>query len=194
MRNPDRHRRLAEQGFLSPRGRDVCLRPVRRCVAVHGALCGTALTRPRLPFQGHARRRDAHGDELRMARRADSRDVFRAVSENERQARPVRGVRAGDGLRRGQRRRDGGVHQADDGCIGEGASARPALPPRSRGTRRERVAGWWRPRFRARSGSAGGLEALEEGEQSVVDRHATTRGRRSDFGPHRFNRGQISDI
>jgi hypothetical protein len=64
--------------------------------------------------------------------------VFRAVSENERRARPGRRVRADVGLRRGQRR-DGGVYQAaGDASIGEGASARPALSPRSPWTSSER--------------------------------------------------------
>jgi hypothetical protein len=49
-----------------------------------------------------------------MARRGDSRDVLRAVSENECRARPSRRVRAGDGLRRGQRRRDAALAPDDE--------------------------------------------------------------------------------
>jgi hypothetical protein len=71
--------------------------------------------------------------ELRMVRgAADSRDrVPRRKRELAPSARPGRRVRAGVGLRRRRRRRDGGVHQAGDASIGEGASERPALPPRS---------------------------------------------------------------
>jgi hypothetical protein len=70
---------------------------------------------------------------------ADSRDVFRAVSHNERRARLGRRIRAGVGSR--------GVSDiATAVCIrkatpplAQEASARPALPPRSPWTSRERA-------------------------------------------------------
>jgi hypothetical protein len=58
---------------------------------------------------------------------ADSRDVFRAVSENKRQAWPAvcrRQHRSGARSSTSRHRCD----QADDACIGERASARAALP------------------------------------------------------------------
>jgi hypothetical protein len=68
--------------------------------------------------EAHTSERTPHGSGA-----ADSRDLFRPVSENERQrGRAVASVPA-SGLRRGQRRRDGGVHQAGDASIREEASA-----------------------------------------------------------------------
>jgi hypothetical protein len=61
---------------------------------------------------------------------ADSRDVFRAVSEP-RRPRPGKPRRRCRGHRRGQRCGDAGVRRADDACIPEVASAHAALPPRS---------------------------------------------------------------
>jgi hypothetical protein len=63
---------------------------------------------------------------------ADSRDVFRAVSENERRARPGRlprrRVSVTDAV---SDVATPGVQQADDACIRDAASARAAQPPRS---------------------------------------------------------------
>jgi hypothetical protein len=70
---------------------------------------------------------------------SDSRNVFRAMSEKERRARPGKRPGAGVNHRRGQRCGDAGVHQADDARIREAASACAALPPRSPWRRAGRV-------------------------------------------------------
>jgi hypothetical protein len=78
-----------------------------------------------------ARSRTAIGSRSVLQTAADSRDVFRAVREYERRERPRRRVRAGDrpptGKATSRRRCASGWRR----LIGEGASARPALSPRS---------------------------------------------------------------
>jgi hypothetical protein len=91
--------------------------------------------RPRMPFPGHAPHREPASVRKSVPHTgADPRGVFRAVSENERRARPVRRVRAGDGLRRGQRRRDAVCIRQATPPLAEERATRPALSPRSRRT------------------------------------------------------------
>ena len=92
-----------------------------RVTELSGGRSGNALSRT------CAQSRTRIGSSSAPLAAADSRDLFHAVIEL-RRARPGRRHGAGVGHRRGQRCGDAGVHQADDACIGEAASARAALP------------------------------------------------------------------
>jgi hypothetical protein len=96
-----------------------------------------------------------HGIELRKARHGTfSGRVSRRNGERT-PARPGSRARASIGYGRGQRHRDTRVHQADDACIGKGASARARLPPRSRWTSNRRPPERGRPSRRSRIGGEG---------------------------------------
>ena len=92
-------------------------------------IAGVSPCRPPRPGMPTSRARIGSRSPLHTA--ADSRDVFRTVGQTSAErGRAVASV-PGRRFQRGQRRRDGDVHQAGDASVGEGASARPALSPRS---------------------------------------------------------------
>ena len=122
--DPPRHRRRAAShasDYRAPRQAASGCRRRAPVAELSSGRSGNAL--PRTCAQSRTRTRSSSAP----LAAADSRDLFHAVIEL-RRARPGRRHGAGVGHRRGQRCGDAGVHQADDACIGEAASARAALP------------------------------------------------------------------